>query len=818
MNKPALKRVEELFHQALALGAEERPEFLDDVCFGEPELRAAVEELLRLDQDDDDTHEIRVGPVAAAAEELGSDAPTIINPNPDLIHPDNRVFPQIPGYELVEELGRGGMGIVYKAKQTSLNRVVALKMLLEGGLAGQETLERFRAEAQVLARLQHPNIVSIYDINEYEGRPYFAMEFVKGPSLARILDGRPQPIPASAHCIEILARTIHAVHQCGIIHRDLKPANILLQKDEGRRMKDEEETASPSGSSFILLPSSFSPKITDFGIAKDETKKDLTRTGQTMGTPCYMAPEQARGHGTAVGPAADTYALGSILYEMLTGRPPFEAETSAETIALVLHEEPIPPWRLRPRLPHDLGTICLKCLEKSPGSRYASALDLAEDLRRFQAHEVIRARPVGMVERLYRWCRRKPQVAALTALLAVVLVAFMVTIVVFDIRLQEEVRKQRHQIIELNINLGIDEEEAGDTLAALLRFTEALRFEEILSEDQSNDRIRIALALQQCPRLVRLLTLDLPALASDRPDLPCHARHLRLSLEGKGLSSPEGTSDQIWQARSGELRVNFSWVQPGIADARINRDGRLELEAGAEGLRIWDTEGGQAVTSLSDHERLQTSALSPDGKRIVVVDRTGVISIWELPEPGRETAMADADLTRGTPMSPPQPGEVRLKNAAFSPDGSCALVCENKRVARLCNPATGELMSPPLTHREELICGTFSPDGRLVVTASVDRTIRVWDCATRRPLSPPLAHGLPIKDVVFRKDDSTRVLVLHEDGTMSSWNLSPDERSVEQLVALAQLLECSRIDENEDEKPLEKNDLRAAWMKTQLIR
>jgi serine/threonine protein kinase len=302
--------------------------------------------------------------------------------------------PQVPGYEILGELGRGGMGVVYKARQTSLNRLVALKMILAGAHAGARELARFRTEAEAVARLQHPNIVQIYEVGTSAGRPYLALEFVAGGSLEECMDGRPWPAPQAAGLVETLARAIHHAHQHGIVHRDLKPANILLQ-----RVK-EEKPASPDPSSFLL------PKITDFGLAKrlaEEGGEAPTRSGAVLGTPSYMAPEQAAGRVREVGPAADVYALGVVLYELLTGRSPFRGATPLETLEQVQTREPVPPRRLRPGLDRDLEVVCLKCLEKEPARRYPSALALAEDLRRYRGGEPIhacRATPLDRVARL----------------------------------------------------------------------------------------------------------------------------------------------------------------------------------------------------------------------------------------------------------------------------------------------------------------------------------------------------------------------------------------------------------------------------------
>jgi serine/threonine-protein kinase len=303
--------------------------------------------------------------------------------------------PAIPGYEVLGELGRGGMGVVYLARQVALDRLVALKMILAGSHAGDQELARFRTEAEAVARLQHPHIVQIHEVGAQGGLPYFSLEFCPGGSLDKKLAGTPLPPAAAAALVEKLARAMQAAHHKGVLHRDLKPANVLLAEDG-------------------------TPKVTDFGLAKKLGGAGQTQSGAVMGTPSYMAPEQAEGRPGAVGPAADVYALGAILYECLTGRPPFRAETPLETLLQVRTAEPVPPGRLVPKVPRDLETICLKCLRKEPPKRYPSALELADDLRRFLEDRPIRARPVGRAERLWRWGRRNPAVAGLLAALLLV--------------------------------------------------------------------------------------------------------------------------------------------------------------------------------------------------------------------------------------------------------------------------------------------------------------------------------------------------------------------------------------------------------------
>jgi S1-C subfamily serine protease len=304
----------------------------------------------------------------------------------------------VPGYEVLGELGRGGMGVVYRARQVSLNRLVALKMILAGSLASADARQRFRSEAEAVARLQHPHIVQIYDVGEHEGRPYFSLEYVAGGSLAARLRGRPLPPGEAVPLVRTMAQAIQHAHQHRIVHRDLKPANVLLAEDG-------------------------TPKISDFGLAKHLDATAQTPSGAILGTPSYMAPEQAgaahrqTGSRTPVGPAADVYALGAILYELLTGRPPFLAETTVDTLLEVLTAEPVPPRRLQPTIPPDLETICLKCLRKSPARRYGSAAELDLDLERWQKGEPVRARPPSLGYVAGKFLRRHWPAAALALVL-----------------------------------------------------------------------------------------------------------------------------------------------------------------------------------------------------------------------------------------------------------------------------------------------------------------------------------------------------------------------------------------------------------------
>lgn len=360
-------------------------------------------------------------------------------------------WPKIAGYEILAELGRGGMGVVYLARHCGLGRPVALKMIHAHVAAQDEAAQRFRTEVEAAARLHHPNIVQIYDVGLWNDLPYFCMEYMEGGSLDGHLQRRPQPPKAAARMVEILALAAHHAHLRGIVHRDLKPSNILLSRDGV-------------------------PKISDFGLAKQLEQAGTTKTGEVMGTPSYMSPEQTASENRNVGPAADIYSLGAILYEMLTGRPPFLGSNVLETVLLVRFQDPVPPRRMQPGIPKDLETICLKCLEKSPSRRYPTAAALAEDLRRFQAGEPILARPSTMLERAWKWSQRRPAVAALLATLFLALVSLL-GLGTYHVRSVEQERQraeENHQLALAEARFAQEQKAEADRKRAEAQFLQKL--------------------------------------------------------------------------------------------------------------------------------------------------------------------------------------------------------------------------------------------------------------------------------------------------------------------------------------------------------
>ncbi|HEX3151835.1 MAG TPA: serine/threonine-protein kinase [Gemmataceae bacterium] len=422
-------------YQQLVDGGQEPA--LDELCRECPELRAElsrrVHRLHKLGQILGDPVAVEPDPLS-----LSDDRTWVTGATPR----DGTVveIPAPPGYEIIAPLGEGGIGVVYKARQLGLDRLVALKMILGGSRVREIDLARFREESRAIAALRHPNIVQIHEVGEFRRQPFFSLEFCAGGTLARALSGQPQPPQVAANIAEVLARAIQSAHDKNIVHRDLKPGNVLLCVDSDDQAGGH-STLIGDGPTVDVAPRLLcNPelilKVSDFGLAKRvDDDSGHTVDGSVMGTPSYMAPEQARGELKSIGPLADVWALGAILYELLTGRPPFKGSSVYETLEQVRTGDPVPVRQLQPKLPVDLETICLKCLEKEPRRRYASAAELANDLKRFRTNRAILARPIGRLGHAYRWYRREPRLAALVTCILVLTATLPAILVGFNARL-----------------------------------------------------------------------------------------------------------------------------------------------------------------------------------------------------------------------------------------------------------------------------------------------------------------------------------------------------------------------------------------------
>jgi WD40 repeat protein len=655
----------------------------------------------------------------------------------------------VPGYEVLEVLGRGGMGVVYKARQVSANRVVALKMVLAGSHAGAEEMARFRKEAQAIASLEHLHVVRVYEVGEHQGLPFFSLEFCEGGSLDRRLQGKPVSPRVAAALVAALARGVQAAHDHGILHRDLKPGNVLLSAACGLAGQPEQGPAKPQAAEQALAGAV--PKITDFGLAKRlDDVSGLTRTGNLLGTPAYMAPEQARGE-KALGPAVDVYALGAILYECLTGRPPFQGPTSFETVMQVLGKEPVAPSHLQPSVPRDLETVCLKCLHKDPRRRYASALALADDLGNFLANRPVSARPVGALERGWRWCRRNPLPALLGAAVAASLVVGAVVALFFAARAEQAAALARAQAGRAEIEARRATEQAG--AAEQARQGEARR--------ANAERRARALAQEAQKR---------------EEEARGHADRARAGAQAEKRRAEGQLLRSEWLVYAMQVDRAYREWQEGDA----GRAGAA-LDACRFDFRGWEwrylrsllVEGQQVYRN--SHRGVVSLALMPDG-RPAAGNRDGVLSIWRIePRLQRHDLVATPGYEIGAVCSSPdgravcfglfkgprflgvydlvrQRGDFLVGHTAsvtgvrFFPDGRRLASASADRTVKLWRraaPDDGDVLRWKLVrtlegHTAGIRGLDVSRDGRRLATASADGTVRVWDPATGK-----LLHNLP---------------------------------------------------------------------------
>jgi WD40 repeat protein/Flp pilus assembly protein TadD len=693
-------------------------------------------------------------PNTPAPDSSSSNAITLPNASED---PSRRNLPilsqHIPGYEILGELGRGGMGVVYKARQIRLNRIVALKMVLAGMQADPQQLGRFRAEAEAIARLQHPNIVQIYEISEFDGCPFFSLEYVDGGTLAQKLNGAAQPSRLAAHLVRFLALAMHSAHQRGIIHRDLKPGNVLLATPtEHSSSLDSFHAESQAALRLYGIP-----KITDFGLAKHLDVQSQTRTGAIIGTPNYMAPEQAEGRTHAIGPATDVYALGALLYEMLTGRPPFEGESSLTTIRQLLSQDPVRPSHLHSRVPRDLETICLKCLEKDPARRYHSAEDLAEDLERFLQGKPIEARPTGWWGRTVKWTRRHPTRAALFAAVSLASVALLTVGLIYHFRLERVAEENRQNVIRLHVTQGTTAMNAGDGFTALLWLTEALRLDPGTPEHERPHRERIAALLHGLPKLNQVWVRE--GAVNEARFSPDGSRVLTAGDDGKVY---------LWDSETGESAAPPLTHAGPVVHAVFSADGRYVATASQDRTaRVWDAATGQAITPPLRHDApVGWIDFSPDGRQVVTAGAGAAARVWEVAT-GKELP---AELKHA--------GDVN--QAVFSPDGRWLATAGDDGLVHLWQADSRQPTDVVLSHDRAVLCIAFSPDSKLLATGSTDHIARVWDALTGAPVSPRLRHRDRLTQVSFSASGQ-RLLTASEDGTACVWRVADGERLVEPL-------------------------------------
>jgi len=709
---------------------------------------------------------------------------------PPLPHGMPQVF---GGYELIEEVARGGMGIVYRARQSGAGRVVAVKVVAAGHFASPDFIRRFRNEAEAAATLDHPNIVPTYEVGERDGHPFFSMKLIEGGSLAQRMAALEFPMEPreAAGLIAKLARAVHYAHQRGVLHRDIKPGNVLLDA------RNE-------------------PHLTDFGLAKlVEKDSTLTHTVAMLGTPAYMSPEQARGEAKQLTTAVDVYGLGAVFYELLTGQPPFGAGPTVETVRRVLETEPRRPSTLRPGLDRDLDIICLKCLEKEPGRRYGSAEALAADLDRWRNHEPILARPASALERAAKWIRRNR--AAFNALVTIGLLLMAGT----GVSTWQAIEANRARRAEVQ-HRGVAEESRAlaETQHRIAR-AEWQRAEQYLARAEwlvYAGNLMMAQTdfelgngglaqhyLEQCDVSLRGWEWRyLKTRISARQTISGHGATITsavFSPDGRRIltGSFDGTA-RVWDAASGSELLVLTGHQGDVLSVAFSPDGQRIVTGGGKWAvgrtpgeaMVWDAATGELLLELKGHNfAVWSVAFSSDGQRIVTGagDRgygPGEVKVWDAAK-GLEilTLPSEVESVRGVAFSPDGHRIVtgstgsanatarvwdaatgkpllalkrpmNLTSVAFSPEGD-RIVTGGDNVANVWDAATGELLFGLKGHNRAVWSVAFSPDGRRIVTGSWDQTANVWDAATGELLFTLKGHSSHVVGVAFSPDGKSIV-------------------------------------------------------------
>ncbi len=649
---------------------------------------------------------------------------------------------RLDDYELVREIGRGGMGVVFQARDVKLNRVVALKMIRDGALANADELQRFDKEAAAAAQFQHPNIVALFHIGKHAQRPYFCMEYISGTSLAERVALGPIASRRAAVYLEAIARAVHYAHQRGILHRDLKPGNILLDEND-------------------------QPKVTDFGLAKSMTTgSDQTRTGAVLGTPSYMSPEQAAGLRT-LGPAADVYSLGAILYELLTGKPPFIGDTALATLKMVAEQEPISPQLINPLADPDLVTICLKCLEKDPRRRYASAEAMADDLARHLRGEPIVARRVSVVGRAVKWVRRKPATAAILTLSILGLAGF----VWFLWHTALEEKSLREAAVKANKLADVRWEAARH----LLYLSEMRRAQNALERANFDSVDRLLRDWTPDAKFSDLRDWEwrfLKQQSQSRFSVGMHTGHasaVAYAPDGKHLASAGGEFTKpgeikIWDLRGGKLLHTLRGHANVITTLAYFPDKNWLASAGYDSVvKLWDLDKGAEIATLRGHaQHINHLAISCTGEWIATASADKTARLWRVAE--HLAGDAAPAVLRG------HTGEVAA--VAFHPQGNKLATGSHDRTVKLWNLDTLAEEKTLLGHEGEVDCLAYSSAGKILVSGGgrgfQRGEVKFWDADTAKVRYAHYGLSDRITSLAVSRDG--KVAASGSDGVIRIWN------------------------------------------------